>query len=64
MTSCSPRPQHRRGEVGVLTSAGRVHRLGVLDLPAVPGTAQAPHLQGGVPISEFLALDPASECCV
>jgi len=47
-----------RGEVGVLTSAGRVHRLGVLDLPAVPGTAQAPHLQGGVPISEFLALDP------
>ncbi len=45
-----------RGQVGVVTSAGRLHRLGVLDLPAVPGTAHAPHLQGGAPVSEFLAL--------
>ncbi|MDQ3104914.1 MAG: DNA topoisomerase IV subunit A, partial [Actinomycetota bacterium] len=47
-----------RGEVGAVTSAGRVHRLGVLDLPALPGTEQAPHLQGGAPLSEFLALGP------
>jgi len=46
-----------RGHVGVVTSAGRVHRLGVLDLPALPATADAPHLQGGAPISEFLSLD-------
>ncbi len=47
-----------RGQVGVVTSAGRVHRLGVLDLPALPGTAAAPHLQGGAPVSEFLSLEP------
>ena len=45
-----------RGDVGVVTSAGRVHRLGVLDLPALPDTAHAPHLQGGAPVAEFLPL--------
>ncbi|MGH3444665.1 MAG: DNA gyrase C-terminal beta-propeller domain-containing protein, partial [Nocardioidaceae bacterium] len=30
----------------------------VLDLPALPGTASAPHLQGGAPVSEFLSLEP------
>jgi DNA gyrase subunit A len=29
----------------------------VLDLPALPTTATAPSLQGGAPVSEFLALD-------
>ena len=47
-----------RGEVGVVTSSGRVHRLGVLDLPALPHTADAPHLQGGAPVAEFLGLAP------
>ena len=46
-----------RGEVGVVTSAGRVVRLSVIDLPALPGTAAAPSLAGGAPISEFLELD-------
>ncbi len=46
-----------RGQVGVLTSAGRVAKLDVLDLPTLPATANAPHLQGGAPISEFLALE-------
>jgi len=50
-----------RGQVGVVTSTGRVHRLGVLDLPALPGTAAAPHLQGGAPVSEFLALEPGEQ---
>ncbi len=47
-----------RGEVGVVTSAGRVCRLPVIDLPALPGTATAPSLAGGAPVSEFLELEP------
>src|SRR4051794_38419002 len=46
-----------RGDVGVLTSAGRVLRLGVLELPTLPATANDPHLTGGAPLSEFLALE-------
>ncbi len=47
-----------RGEVGVLTSSGRVLKLGVLDLPTLPSTANHPNLQGGAPVGEFLTLDP------
>jgi DNA gyrase subunit A len=47
-----------RGEVGVLTSRGRLLRLGVLDLPALPGAANDPNLQGGLPLSEVLSLGP------
>jgi DNA gyrase subunit A len=47
-----------RGQVGVVTSAGRVLRLDVLDLPALPPTAQAPSLSGGAPLSEFVELGP------
>ncbi|HEY7044120.1 MAG TPA: DNA topoisomerase IV subunit A, partial [Nocardioidaceae bacterium] len=47
-----------RGTIGVVTSRGRLLKLDVLDLPALPPTANAPHLQGGAPITEFLALDP------
>lgn len=46
-----------RGTIGVLTSRGRVIRLGVLDLPTLPATANHPHLQGGAPVAEFVALD-------
>ncbi len=46
-----------RGQVGVVTSLGRLVKLDVLDLPTVPATANAPHLQGGAPLSEFLSLD-------
>jgi DNA gyrase subunit A len=46
-----------RGEVGVVTSAGRVVKLGVLDLPTLPSTANHPHLQGGAPVGEFLTLE-------
>jgi DNA gyrase subunit A len=45
-----------RGEIGVVTSAGRVLRLGVLDLPAIPPSANDPNLQGGLPLSEMLSL--------
>lgn len=50
-----------RGQIGVLTSRGRMLRLDVLDLPALPSTAGAPHLQGGAPVSEFLALEAGEE---
>ncbi|MGI8901932.1 MAG: DNA gyrase/topoisomerase IV subunit A [Nocardioides sp.] len=46
-----------RGQVGVLTSRGRLVKLDVLDLPMLPATANAPHLQGGAPITEFLPLE-------
>ena len=47
-----------RGQVGLVTSAGRVLRVGVLDLPAVPGvTTGALSLRGGAPASEFVGLE-------
>lgn len=47
-----------RGEVGVVTSAGRVLRLAVLDLAhaTLPTTASDPDLKGGTPLAELVAL--------
>jgi len=45
-----------RGSVGVVTSHGRILRLSVLDLPALPPTAGSPTLQGGVPLRDVLVL--------
>jgi DNA gyrase subunit A len=47
-----------RGEIGGLTSAGRLVKLGVLELPQLPDTANDPHLAGGVPVTEVLVLEP------
>ena len=49
-----------RGEVGVLTSRGRLIKLSVLDLAAaiVPPSANDPNLNGWLQISELLSLDP------
>ena len=47
-----------RGEVGALTSHGRLVRLQVLDLPALPDSANDPHLQGGLPFDRSLSLQP------
>jgi DNA gyrase subunit A len=46
-----------RGEVTAVTSAGRMLRLPVLDMPALPPTSTSPSLSGGAPVAEFLALD-------
>ncbi|MFI1825958.1 DNA topoisomerase (ATP-hydrolyzing) subunit A [Streptomyces sp. NPDC020412] len=46
-----------RADIGVVTSAGRLLRLAVIDLPQLPQTASAPSLSGGAPIAEFLSLE-------
>jgi DNA gyrase subunit A len=46
-----------RADVGAVTSRGRVLRLSVLDLPALPPTDGAPSLSGGVPVGEVLQLE-------
>ncbi|MFI2372275.1 DNA topoisomerase (ATP-hydrolyzing) subunit A [Streptomyces sp. NPDC018833] len=47
----------QRGEVGAVTSAGRLLRLSVIDLPQLPDTASDPNLAGGAPVAEFLSLE-------
>jgi DNA gyrase subunit A len=47
-----------RGAIGVVTSAGRLIRLGVLELPALPPSAHSPALSGGAPITEFVTTAP------
>lgn len=49
-------PATARGQIGVIASDGVVHRVDVLDLPTLPSTARAPHLRGGIPVSELLAI--------
>ncbi|MEU4384082.1 DNA topoisomerase IV subunit A [Promicromonospora sp. NPDC023805] len=47
-----------RGQVGLVTSAGRMLRISVLDLPSLPPTDGAPSLSGGIPVSELVELQP------
>ncbi|HEX4472117.1 MAG TPA: DNA topoisomerase IV subunit A [Nocardioides sp.] len=47
-----------RGDIGALTSQGRLVRLQVLDLPALPESANHPHLQGGLPFDLVRSLAP------
>ncbi|MGV8849981.1 MAG: DNA gyrase/topoisomerase IV subunit A [Propionibacteriaceae bacterium] len=46
------------GDLGLLTSLGRVVRVAAIDLPSVPLLATAPNLQGGSPVAELVALEP------
>ncbi len=48
-----------RGELGILTSLGNVHRISVVDIPAIPPTTGVPGLSGGAPIDAFLSLTSA-----
>ncbi|MFG2652335.1 DNA topoisomerase (ATP-hydrolyzing) subunit A [Streptomyces sp. NPDC048436] len=50
-------PATARGEVGAVTSDGRLLRLAVVDLPQLPDTAATPNLSGGAPVSELLSLE-------
>ncbi|MYR54735.1 DNA topoisomerase 4 subunit A, partial [Streptomyces sp. SID625] len=58
-------PATARGEVGVVTSAGRLLRVNVVDLPQLPQTDAVPTLSGGAPIAEFISLeDDESVVCL
>ncbi|WP_458246078.1 DNA gyrase/topoisomerase IV subunit A [Streptomyces sp. MAI_2237] len=50
-------PATARGEIGAVTSAGRLLRINVVDLPQLPETASAPNLSGGAPVTEFVSLE-------
>ncbi|MET7798321.1 DNA gyrase/topoisomerase IV subunit A [Streptomyces decoyicus] len=54
-------PATTRGEVGAVTSLGRLLRISVIDLPQLPETAAAPSLSGGAQLSEFLTLEDGEE---
>ncbi|UNX53390.1 DNA topoisomerase IV subunit A [Georgenia sp. TF02-10] len=54
-------PATTRGQVAVVTSAGRLRRLDVLDAPGLPPTGAAPSLSGGVPLRELIDLEPGEE---
>ena len=47
-----------RGQVGAVTNRGRIVRVDVLELPALPPTGGAPSLGGGAPVGEIVALEP------
>jgi DNA gyrase subunit A len=48
-----------RGEIGVVTSAGRLLRVNVVDLPLLPdiATGTSPNLAGGAPLAEFVSFE-------
>jgi DNA gyrase subunit A len=50
-------PATARGTIGLVTSAGRLIRLNVLELPALPPGAGAAGLSGGTPATEFASLE-------
>ncbi|MFJ6791869.1 DNA gyrase/topoisomerase IV subunit A [Streptomyces angustmyceticus] len=54
-------PATTRGEVGAVTSLGRLLRISVIDLPQLPETAAAPSLSGGAQLSEFLTLEDGED---
>ncbi|MGO8889116.1 MAG: DNA topoisomerase (ATP-hydrolyzing) subunit A [Streptosporangiaceae bacterium] len=47
-----------RGTIGLVTSAGRLVKLNVLELPAMPPGAGAASLAGGTPVTEFASFGP------
>ncbi|MGQ4363112.1 DNA gyrase/topoisomerase IV subunit A [Streptomyces sp. SAS_272] len=53
----SAAPATARGEIGAVTSSGRLLRINVVDLPQLPDTASAPNLSGGAPLTEFVSLE-------
>jgi DNA gyrase subunit A len=50
-----------RGEVGLVTSRGRLIRLSALELPMLPPTNGAPSLSGGAPLAAYVDLPPGEE---
>ncbi|MFE4061995.1 DNA topoisomerase (ATP-hydrolyzing) subunit A [Streptomyces sp. NPDC059096] len=54
-------PATARGDIGAVTSTGRLLRIAVIDLPRLPDTAATPNLSGGATVSEFLELDDGED---
>jgi len=50
-------PTTARGEIGALTSAGRLHRLQVVDVPAAAEASASPAMAESVPAKEFVPLE-------
>ena len=49
-------PTTARGEIGALTSSGRIQRVQVVDIPALPDASPTPNLAAGVRVKDFLTL--------
>jgi len=49
-------PATTRGQIGLVTSAGRVIRMSVLDIPSLPAVHGTPALSAGAPLGAFLDL--------
>ena len=45
-----------RGEVGLITSSGFIHRISVVDIPNIPPRAGIPGISGGAPLGAFIDL--------
>ncbi|GAA2161355.1 DNA topoisomerase IV subunit A [Pedococcus bigeumensis] len=50
-----------RGEVGLVTSRGRLVRLSALELPTLPPTNGSPSLSGGAPLAAYVDLPSGEE---
>jgi DNA gyrase subunit A len=50
-----------RGEVGLVTSRGRMIRVSAMELPALPATAGPPSLGGGAPLAAYVDLPRGEE---
>ncbi|TMR03021.1 DNA topoisomerase IV subunit A [Actinomadura soli] len=51
-------PATARGQIGAVTSHGRMIRVDVLDLPTLPASATPPSLAGGALVTEYVDLEP------
>ncbi|GAA1122071.1 DNA topoisomerase IV subunit A [Citricoccus alkalitolerans] len=49
-------PATARGEIGALTSSGRIQRVQVVDIPALTEPSPTPNLTAGVKVKDFLTL--------
>ncbi len=47
----------KRGDIGVVTSRGRLLKLGVIELHEVTGSAYEPNVNGGLPLSSYLSFE-------
>jgi len=50
-------PATARGTTAVVTSRGRLVRISVLEIPALPPSAHSPALAGGAPVGEYVGLE-------